>query len=442
MANPLKFLLINPTAPEWRAKPDGTPSAKTLIFRFSMLSSLYVAASLPSDVVPQILDEDVDSLNFNTDADLIGISFMTFNAPRAYEIADKFRSKGKKVIVGGYHPSLLPQEAARHADAVCIGEAEAVVPNIIDDFRHGTLKQFYKSEPFPLDGLPIPNRSLIQTGSYAPVDAVQATRGCPHSCTFCSIASFSGRRFRKRPIDEVISELRTLHKYLLFMDDNITADRNHAEELFRRMVPLRKRWFSQASIKIAYDTPLLKAAAESGCSGLFIGFESLAQENLRQWNKRINAAKDYEWAIRRLHDYGIGIIAGIVFGYDWDEPGVFDQTLDFLYRINADALQATILTPFPGTPLYDEMNHAGRITDRDWTHYNFRHVVFDPLHMSPDQLRAGHDRVLTAFYSPKSVTRRLLREFSYLSPVVITKATLPLNLSYRARLRTDGTIPF
>ncbi len=407
-----------------------------------MLSSLYVAASLPEDVTPQIIDEETDLIDFDIDADLVGISFMTYNAPRAYEIADTFRSKGKKVIVGGYHPSLLPHEAAHHADAVCIGEAESTVPAMIEDFRRGGLKKFYKGELFPLDRLPIPDRSLLQKDSYAPVDAVQATRGCPYSCSFCSIASFFDRRFRARPVDDVIDEIRTLQKYLLFMDDNITADRNYAEELFRRMAPLRKRWFSQASIKIAYDTPLLKAAAESGCKGLFIGLESISQDNLREWNKRINAAKDYEWAIRRLHDNGISVIAGIVFGYDWDTRDVFNETLEFLYRINADALQATILTPFPGTPLYDEMKTQGRITDRDWAHYNFRHVVFDPLHMSPDQLRAGHDRVLTDFYSRRSIARRLVRGCSYLSPEVVLKATLPLNLSYRARLRTDGTIPF
>jgi len=441
MADRLKFLLVNPTAPQWRVGAGTTASKKTQFFRFSMLSSLYVAAALPRDVAAQIVDEEVDVLDFDTDADLIGISFMTFNAPRAYEIADRFRAKGKKVIVGGYHPSLLPNEAAQHADSVCIGEAEGTVPQLIDDFRHGRLKPRYASGLVSLSGLPVPDRSLILNGRYAPVDTVQATRGCPNNCSFCSISSFFHQQFRARPVEEVIDEIRSLGRYLLFMDDNLTASKSYAEELFNRMIPLGKQWFSQASIRIAYDDRLLTAAAASGCRGLFIGLESLSQDNLRDWNKKINKAKDFDWAIKRLHDHGIGVIPGVVFGYDNDTPAIFDQTLDFLLKTNADALQATILTPFPGTPLYEEMNQQGRITDRDWSHYDFSHVVFEPLRMSAAQLRAGHDRVLTQFYSLKNASRRFLREMAYLPLSLIAKAAIPLNLSYRVRLTAAGTIP-
>lgn len=441
MADRLKLLLVNPTAPQWRVGAGVSASKKTQVFRFSMLSSLYVAAALPPGVTAQIVDEEVDVLDFDTDADLIGISFMTFNAPRAYEIADRFRAQGKKVVVGGYHPSLLPDEAALHADSVCVGEAEGAVPRMIDDFRRGALKPRYVAGPVSLEGLPVPDRALIQKGQYAPVDTVQATRGCPNNCSFCSISSFFHQRFRTRPVDEVIDELRPLSRYLLFMDDNITASRSYAEELFNRMIPLRKQWFSQASIRIAYDDRLLKAAAASGCRGLFIGLESLSQDNLRDWNKKINKARDFEWAIKRLHDHGIGVVPGVVFGYDGDTPAIFDETLDFLLRTNADALQATILTPFPGTPLHEEMESQGRIADRDWSHYDFSHVVFEPLHMSAAQLRAGHDRVLTQFYSWKNAGRRFLREMSYLPLSLIAKAAIPLNISYRVRLATAGTMP-
>lgn len=441
MTDSLKFLLVNPTAPQWRVEGRGLASKRTQFFRFSMLSSLYVAAALPAGVRAQIVDEEVDVLDFDTDADLIGISFMTFNAPRAYEIADRFRARGKTVVVGGYHPSLLPDEASRHADSVCVGEAEGTVPQMIEDFRNGRLKPRYVAGPVSLAGLPIPDRTLIQRGQYAPVDTVQATRGCPHACSFCSISAFFHRRFRTRPVDEVIDEIRPLSRYLLFMDDNITASRSYAEELFNRMIPLKKQWFSQCSIRIAYDDRLLKAAAASGCRGLFVGLESLAQDNLERWNKRFNKAKDFEWAIKRLHDHGIGVVPGVVFGYDGDTPAIFDETLAFLLRTNVDALQATILTPFPGTPLHQEMESQGRITDRDWSHYDFSHVVFEPLRMSPAQLRAGHDRVLTEFYSWKNAGRRFLREMSYLPLSLIAKAAMPLNLSYRVRLRAAGTMP-
>jgi radical SAM superfamily enzyme YgiQ (UPF0313 family) len=314
------------------------------------------------------------------------------------------------------------------------------VPRMIADFRNGTLQRRYVAGPVSLAGLPVPDRALIRTGRYAPVDTVQATRGCPSKCSFCSITSFFHQRFRVRPVDEVIAELRGLGRYLLFMDDNLTADRGHAEELFRRMTPLKKQWFSQCSIRIAYDDRLLKAAAASGCRGLFIGLESLSQDNLSNWHKKTNKASEFEWAIGKLHQHGIGVVPGIVFGYDGDTPAIFDQTLEFLLRTNVDALQATILTPFPGTPLHQEMEQQGRITDRNWAHYDFGHVVFEPKQMSAATLKAGHDRVLTQFYSWKNSAGRFLRETSYLPLGLIAKAAIPLNLSYRTRLAADGTM--
>lgn len=440
MTDDLRFLLFNPTAPQWRVPPGGTASAATRFFRFSMLSSLYVAAALPPGVKVTIVDEEIEPIDFDADVDLVGISFMTFNAPRAYEIADRFRARGKAVVVGGYHPSLLPDEAQRHADCVCVGEAEGTVLQLIEDFRRGELKPRYTSGPVSLAGLRIPDRSLIRGARYAPVDAVQATRGCPNTCSFCSITSFFHHRFRTRPVDEVIAELRTLGRHLLFMDDNLTANRAYALRLFRRMAPLGKTWFSQCSVRIAYDDELLAAAAESGCRGLFIGLESLSQENLASWTKRTNKASDYEWAIRRIHEHGIGVVPGIVLGYDGDTTASFDETLEFLLRTNVDALQATILTPFPGTPLFDEMEAQGRIFDRDWSHYDFRHVVFEPKRMSAAELQAGHDHVLSKFYSWKNSARRFAREASYLPLGLIAKAAIPLNVGYRARLTGDGTM--
>jgi len=436
----LKFLLINPTANEWRINPGEKPKKRTQIFRYSMLSSLYVAAAMPSSVETTIVDEEIEPIDFDTDADLIGISFMTFNAPRAYEIADTFRrEKGKKVIVGGFHPSFMPEEALQHADAVCIGEAEHNVPRMIEDYRSGRLQSTYKSDVVDLKGLPIPPRHLIRKSSYSIVDTVQASRGCPHRCTFCSITSFFDHTYRSRPVDAVIEEIRPLGKYLLFMDDNITTNPEYAKELFAKMIPLGKRWFSQCSTRIAYDEKLLDLAERSGCSGLFIGFESLSQDGLKEWNKSFNRSKDYEKAVQRIHAHGIGICAAMVFGNDCDTTEIFPRTLDFLLKANIDVLQATILTPFPGTPLFRDMDKEGRITDKNWGHYDFRHVVFEPSKMSPDELKKGHDWVLSNFYSSRSVARRLRNELRYLSPSTMLRATIPLNLSYRSRLAADGT---
>jgi len=440
MQKRLKFLLINPTAPEWRITNGKRPRKRTRIFRYSMLSSLYVAAAMPASVETRIVDEEVEAIDFTTDADLIGISFMTFNAPRAYEIADEFRiRRSKPVIVGGYHPSFMPEEALGHADAVCIGEAEENVPRMIEDFMAGKLRRIYRNGTVDLKGLAVPDRGLVKRGSYALVDTVQATRGCPQRCTFCSITAFFGQRFRSRPVDEVIDELKPLGKYLLFMDDNIISDADHAKDLFEKMIPLGKTWFSQCSTRIAYDDELLILARRSGCRGLFVGFESLSQDGLQDWKKSFNRAKDYAWVIKQIHSKGISVCAAIVFGNDSDTPGIFPRTLEFLLTANADVLQATILTPFPGTPLFDELDREGRIVDKNWGHYDFRHAVFEPRMMSRESLRRGHDWVLSKFYSRRSIARRLCNELAYLSPFTMFRATVPLNLSYRSRLSADGT---
>jgi radical SAM superfamily enzyme YgiQ (UPF0313 family) len=439
----MKVLLINPSAEHWRVPPGTVPRWSTRMFRFSMLSSLYVAASMPMDIEVQILDEEVESLDFNTDADLVGISFMTFNAPRAYELADRFRSQlGKPVIFGGYHPTFCPEEAAEHADAVCVGEAERNVPAMIRDLRAGHLERFYRHGPADLTSLPVPDRRLIRRGAYALADAVQATRGCPHACTFCSISAFFGQQFRTRPVDQVISELESLGRFLIFMDDNLTANRDYAKELFARMIPLKKRWISQCSSLIGYEDELMKLAASSGCRGLFLGLESVSQEGLGGWNKRFNRARDYVHIIQRLHARGIGVITGIVFGHDWDTPEVFDRTLEFLRDAQVDALQATILTPFPGTPLFREMERQGRLTDHDWSHYDFGHVVFEPVRMTATQLAEGHRHVLREFYSRSAVSRRTLGALAYLSPATLARAVLPLNVSYRSRLKSAGLLRY
>jgi len=437
--NEVKFLIVNPAAQQWRVAHWKSPPLRTRIFRYSMLSSLCVAAAMPPGVQTTILDEETEPVDFDTDADLIGISFMTFMAPRAYEIADEFRRRGKPVILGGYHPSSIPGEALEHADAVCVGEAEPVMARVIDDLRNHSLRGVYENGYADLSGLHIPDRRLIRGGVYAAVDAIQATRGCPHGCTFCSITSFFHQRFRSRPVESVIEELRGLRRRILFLDDNLTSNPEFARELFARMIPLHKHWFSQCSVTIAEDPQLLRLAAASGCKGLFIGFESLDQDNLHDWSKTFTHASDYRRAIAKLHGAGIGVYAGIVLGHDHDTPATFRRTLEFLLENSVDVLQATILTPFPNTPLYREMQEQGRIVDRDWGHYDFRHVVFEPLHMSPQTLQDGHDWLVAKFYSRRAILHRLLGERSYMGASTILKVTTSLNVGYRMRLKVDGT---
>lgn len=434
----LRFDLISPTAAIWRARRKGRPRGPR-VFRFSMLPSLSVAASMPRDVETRIIDENVQPIDFDTDADLIGISFMTFNAPRAYEIAARFRERGKTVIAGGYHPTFLPEEAIQHADAVCVGEAEYNVPRMIEDFRAGRLQLFYRSDLVDLADLRVPDRELLPRRRYLTPNVLQATRGCPYRCKFCSIAAFHRYRIRTRPVEAVIDELRTLGRHVVFMDDNIVGDREYALQLFENMIPLRKRWFSQCGIHIADDPELLQVAVRSGCGGLFVGLESLSQRTLSQWTKGPNRSGEYVRQIRRLHDSGIAVYAGFVFGADEDTADVFRQTLDFLTEADVDALQATRLTPFPGTPLFREMDRAGRILDRDWSHYDFAHVVYEPLQMSREDLDLGVAWISRQFYSRRRVARRLQRELAYLPPSSILRGSGPLNLGYRVRLSRNGT---
>jgi radical SAM superfamily enzyme YgiQ (UPF0313 family) len=404
-----------------------------------MLSSLSVAACMPPHVETRIIDEEVEPIDFETDADMIGISFMTYNAPRAYEIADRFRQEmGKPVIFGGFHPTFMSEEASQHADSVCIGEAESSVSKMMEDFAAGALKPFYSGGPASLAGLPRPDPALIRKKDYAPVDVLQATRGCNYRCGFCSVSAFHHHHFRTRPVGEVIDELKSLGRYVLFMDDCLTGDREYARELFAEMIPLGKRWFSQCNIGIADDEELLHLASRSGCRGLFVGFESLGEATLRSWKKQTNLGKDYLAAVRRLHAAGLAICAAFVLGGDDDTPEVFERTLQFLLEANVETLQATRLTPFPGTPLFAELDRQGRIVDKDWSHYDFNHVVFEPLHMRREALDSGVSWVLRQFHTRRRVARRVWKTLRYLDPMVALGGILPINLGWRHKLAVDG----
>jgi len=435
----IKLDLISPTAAIWRAQRRGVPRGPRT-FRFSMLPSLSVAATMPPGVETRIVDENVEPIDFDTDADLIGISFMTFLAPHAYEIAARFRERGKTVIFGGYHPTFMPQESIQHCDAVCIGEAEYNVPRIIEDFRAGRLEPFYRSRLVALADLRVPPRHLLHRGWYLTPNVLQATRGCPYRCKFCSIAAFHRYQIRTRPVEAVVEELRGLGRHVVFMDDNIIGDRDYALQLFEAMIPLRKRWYSQCGIHVAEDEELLSLAVRSGCGGLFVGLESLSQKNLSDWSKGPNRSWDYVRQVRQLHDAGIAVYAGFVFGSDGDTPDVFQETLEFLEEAEIDALQATRLTPFPGTPLFNEMDEEGRIFDKDWSHYDFGHVVYEPLNMSVETLDLGVAWISSQFYSWKRMARRFRRELSYLPLETLVRGAAPLNLSYRIRLIRNGTL--
>lgn len=386
-----------------------------------------LAGLTPSDIDVQLVDENVEEVDLNTHADWVAITCMTASAPRAYEIADAFRERGIPVIMGGIHPTVLPDEAARHADAVVIGEAEPVWKEVIVDLAGDKLKPRYQHDGFcELVGLPIPRRDLLQGNRYLTINTVQTARGCPNACSFCSVSTVAGRGYRFRPIDEVIEELLSLNGgWVGFVDDNITGNPNRAKELFEALIPLRLRWVGQADLNMAKHPELLRLAALSGCHAMFVGIESLSQKNLQDTNKRPNIDLDIGEAIGKIHKGGIEIIGSFVLGLDGDGPDVFAQTVEFTLKHKLVAAQFSVLTPFPGTKMREQLESEGRILNDDWTRYTMSNVVFRPKNMTPRELTEGQRWVYRRFYSFPSILKRNLTARKRLG------LRLLVNLGYR-----------
>ncbi|MDN5361163.1 MAG: hypothetical protein PWP70_210 [Moorella sp. (in: firmicutes)] len=401
----MKIALI---APAWHDPLWETEKEKSI---FPPLNLITLAALTPPQHEVTILDESLTDLDFNEKYDLVGISAMTALAPRAYEIADGFREKGTRVVLGGMHPSALPEEAAGHADAVVVGEAEGSWQRLLADLENGQLRTFYRQEERPvLEHMVAPRRDLLQRGRYLIPDTVQTTRGCPFACSFCTVSQFFGHEFRFRPVEEVVREVQNLEgEVVAFIDDNIVGNPGYARRLFTELARLPKKikWFSQGSLNIARDEELLQLAAASGCIGLFIGFESLSPANLQAIGKKVNLIADYQQAIKKLHDHGIAIEGAFVFGLDEDDDGVFERTVKFAQENRLEAAQFGILTPFPGTPLRATLEREGRITNSDWGEYTISKVVFEPKNMSAKTLQEGFNWAWQEFYSLGSISRRL-----------------------------------
>ena len=380
----------------------------------------------------EIVDARITEIDYSMAADLVGIGGFTSEMPSAYKIADRFRAAGKKVVLGGVHASALPEEALSHADTVVIGEAEPVWKELLEDFKKGNLKKTYKAHDLPtLDHLQLPRRDLIERSMYGSgYNVLQATRGCPFDCEYCAVTVFFGHTFRTRPVDEVIDEIRGFDtKEFVFLDDNIAGKPPYAKELFRALIPLKRTWGGQTAITLARNDELMELYAKSGGRYAFIGFESLSEKNLLKVHKSWNSPKGYRESIRRLHDAGINVIGSFIFGLDDDGPDVFKNTFDFIMDAGIDAAMFNILTPFPGTRLYDAMEKEGRILDHDWAKYHTGEVVVRPLGMTVEELQRGYWWIYKEMYKPMNVLKRCLR-----SPFGIA-CRLGLNLNYLNKAR-------
>ncbi|MCX7667733.1 MAG: B12-binding domain-containing radical SAM protein, partial [Atribacterota bacterium] len=389
----LKIVLIAPDA-------GGARKKKARYVPFPQASLPLIAALTPQEHEVKIVDERLEEIDFGEPCDLVGITAMTATAFRAYQIADEFRKRGVRVVLGGIHPTALPEEAIEHADSVVIGEAEGLWEKLLSDMQCGKIERFYRRDDFPcLQGLP-PSRLDLLRGRYLLKHVFQTTRGCPHNCGFCSVSTFMGRRYRHRPVEEVVQEVKACDASMIgFLDDNIVGNPKYSKELFRALIPFRKKWVSQGTVKMAEDDELLQLASRSGCIALFVGFESVNEENLKDMHKTFNRVDRYRKLIEKFHQQGIMVIGSFVFGFDEDDTSVFPRTLQFIEEAKIDFAQFSVLTPLPGTEVFTKLKEEGRIFSYDWSKYDFAHVVYQPAKMTPQELQEGYNLVFRQFYS-------------------------------------------
>lgn len=381
-------------------------------FVIPQLALHILAALTPDDIQVDIVDEQLSDIDFSKDYDLVGISIMTASAPRGYRTARRFREKGSKVVFGGIHASVLPYEALRHGDAVVIGEAENTWPGLIEDFKNNSLKQFYQSEAPDLSQSPLPKRSMRIDKSVLGYQwpGFYTTKGCPYSCEFCSVSSVYGRKIRHLPIPLVIKDIENAKsKIFLSLDDNIQANPRYAAELFKAMAHLKINWGGQCTVRIADNRELLRLCYESGCRGLFVGLESVSLMSMGKMSKTYKSIGENEDAIKRIQDTGIVVHPSFVFGLDDDTIGVFDDTLEFLYRNKIVAATFNVLTPYPGTRLHQRFKAEGRLISEDWSRYNHSSVVFRPKNMTSRELAEGYFNLKREYYSLSNICRRIMR---------------------------------
>ena len=425
----MKVLFVAPGWPRGRLWGE-------LGFKFPALSLAALAAVTPDGWDVELCDESREAIDFASDADLVAITAMTPQAPRAYAIADRFRASGKKVVMGGFHASNLPDEALAHVDAVVVGEGELVWPALLADLAAGGLKPVYQSGGLlPMTTIPTARRGIFAGKGYLLTNTLQTTRGCPFDCEFCSVTSFYGRKYRERPVDAVLAELQELRKvnsFAFFVDDNLVANRRYALELFAGMKGMGFKWLSHAPIDFARDEELMRAAGESGCVGMFVGFESLNPEQLQAMGKVTNRAGSYLEDAARFRDNGIGILGSFVLGYDGDTPDSFEHILRFCETSRIEAAIFPILTPYPGTAVRSRLEAEGRITSNAWEDYDMEHVNFRPSGMSAEELQRGHDWLNRSFYSFSSMYRRIFK--LHRSVQVFG----PMNLGFRSAIRKTG----
>ena len=427
-----KLLLINPV----------NRRSGLLLSRFSTFSPLglaYVAAVTPSNWEIKIIDENFDEFEFE-EADLVGITAFTSNINRAYQIARLYKERKIKVVIGGIHASMLPDEALQFADTVVVGEAENIWSEVIADFEHGSLSSLYVGPKVNLDQLKIiPRRDLLDPRYFW--NSVQTSRGCPFNCHFCSVSRYLGNEFRQRDVQRVLGELAELKgKFLAFVDDNLIGyspnSKIRAKELFKGMITqgLGQKWWMQTSINAADDERVIELSAQAGCIFAFIGFETINKDTLKGMKKGVNiktGVQNYKKVIDVFHKYGIAVYGAFIIGSDHESPDYYKKLADFLVHSGIDIIQITLLTPLPGTALMESLQKEDRIIlnnyPQDWDKYRFSYMVHQPNETQPELIYTGSNHIKKRIYSFPTFQYRLIKSFFSLRNKTNFYATLKFN---------------
>jgi radical SAM superfamily enzyme YgiQ (UPF0313 family) len=396
----MKILLISPTVDEQKRTNKGLMIPQL---------ALYILKGLtPAGHNVKIIEEEVETIDFGEECDLVGISCMTANAPRAYELCKEFKNRGRTVIIGGVHPTILPDEALQYADCVVIGEGEGVWEELLSDFQNGNLKtKYYNPTPDLSKYVPKDYSKIIKKRLFNLVP-IMTTRGCPYNCDFCCVTDLFGKKIRHIPIENVVRDIQESGgKNFMFLDDNIIGHPKYAKALFKAIKPLNIKWVGQASVSLLVrDNELMQLAAESGCKALFFGVESVSEEQLKTMRKAFNEIEELADALKKIKKMKILIHASIVFGFDDDTKETFNKTVDFLIENKVSTVSFNILTPYPGTKTHETLKEQDRLITTDWKYYDHNTVVFQPKNMTPYELQAGKVNARKKFYSPLSVLKR------------------------------------
>ena len=400
-------------------------------FQYPSSTLQQIAALTPQEHQVTLIDERYKDVPFSSEYDLVGISALTYNAKRGYEIAKKYKELGVPVVFGGYHASLMPDEVKDHADSVVVGEAELTWPQLLKDFQAGKMKKIYTSPRVVKAEEIIPARHDI--GVFTPFSqAIQATRGCPVGCEWCAMNRVEGKKFRARPIKEVIDEMKSIDaKTIFFADASITINPKYTKELFKEMKKLNKKFECFGNINVvARDEEFLQLSKEAGVTKWYLGIESISQENINQAGKSTNKVKDYKKAVQNIKKDGMDVTGFFIFGLDGDTLDTFDSTLKAMNEFGLDEASFSILTPYPGTPLFTRMEKEGRITNYNWNDYDEGKVNYVPKHMTKEELLEGIRRISLEFYSVKNCLRRSLHDGT-MNPIKILIRFI-MNMSIRS----------